>query len=139
MALYRLSNTEDALDVLQDTFVRLFSRFPGFELRAGLTSFLRSHVEHLCLDYKARRRATADVDPLEVLESEAESDEPETGLLARLRPDECELLTLRFVEDLSLPQLSHTFGVPIGTIKSRLNRAISTLRHKLEVPRRRSV
>lgn len=134
LALRRLGNTDDALDVTHDTFVRLFTRFPGFELSVAMTSFLRSHVEPLCLDYQARRVSTIHVDPLEVAESvaaESDSDRREMSLLAPLPADERELLTLRFVEDLSLPQLSQTLAVPIGTIKSRLHRAIARLRGKL--------
>ena len=49
-------------------------------------------------------------------------------------PEQRELLTLRFVDDLSLPQLAEALGVPLGTIKSRLHRAIQALRQKVGAP-----
>ena len=140
LALRRLGNIDDALDVLQDTFMHLFARFPGFELRAAMTSFLYPVVDHLCRDRREQRRRTVDIDELDS-DSEPSAWYPESAgatahLLARLGPEQRELLTLRFVNDLSLAQLSHVLGAPLGTIKARLHRAIVALRQKVDAERK---
>ena len=140
LALRRLGNIDDALDVLQDTFMHLFARFPGFELRAAMTSFLYPVVDHLCRDRREQRRRTVDIDELD-RDSEPSAWYPESAgetahLLARLLPEQRELLTLRFVNDLSLAQLSHVLGAPLGTIKARLHRAIVALRQKVDAERK---
>src|SRR5256885_11598541 len=65
IALRRLGNSEDALDVLQDTFMKLFVRFPGFELSAAMTSYLYPVVGHLCRDRRALRRPMIDIDTID--------------------------------------------------------------------------
>lgn len=135
LAKQRLGNEDDAADVLQDAFLYLFRRFPGFEVRAAMTTVLYPVVIHLCQDRRMRQRPTIDIDEIE-LEARPGSEAKDRGdhaaaLLSELRTDDRELLTLRFVEDLSLPQLSEALKVPIGTIKSRLHRAIATLRVRL--------
>jgi len=136
LAVRQLGHPDDAMDVLQDTFVNLFARFPGFELKASLASFLHPVVDHLCRDRRAREQARIDID--EVYETEPSlsttdsSDDDVARLLSRLAPAQRELLTMCFIGDLSLSQLAEAFDVPIGTIKSRMHRAIVALREKLK-------
>ena len=52
--VYRLAcrltgNSEDALDVLQETFGYLFGKFPGFVLTARLTTFLYPAVKNIAI------------------------------------------------------------------------------------------
>lgn len=140
LALAKLGNADDALDVLQDIFLKLLARFPGFELRSAMSTFLYSFVDNVCSDRRARRRPTVALDAVEADPSASTmaecGDESGAGLLAGLEPAQRELLTLRFVDDLSLPQLAKALGVPVGTIKSRLHRAIATLRGKLATTER---
>jgi RNA polymerase sigma-70 factor (ECF subfamily) len=140
-ALHRLGNTDDALDVVQDTFMKLFARFPGFELTSAMSRFLYSMVDRLCRDRHARRRPMIDIEEVdsgtESLIAPREDSSDTTNLLSRLRPEQRELLTLRFVDDLSLPQLAATLGAPVGTIKSRLHRAIAALRRTVDAPGRK--
>jgi len=48
--------------------------------------------------------------------------------LARLDPDLRAVLVLRFYADLSVPEIAAQLGVPEGTVKSRLHRAVSAMR-----------
>jgi DNA-directed RNA polymerase specialized sigma24 family protein len=41
------------------------------------------------------------------------------------------VLSLRFEEDLALPQLAQTLGVPVPTAKARLYRALARLRERM--------
>ena len=62
----------------------------------------------------------------------AECVEPESGVidaaLAGLAAERREVLTLRFVDGLSLAEIASTLHVPVGTVKSRLHLAIKQLR-----------
>jgi RNA polymerase sigma-70 factor (ECF subfamily) len=51
--------------------------------------------------------------------------------LAALAPLDREVLTLRFEEELALPQLAQALGVPVPTAKARLYRALARLRGRL--------
>jgi DNA-directed RNA polymerase specialized sigma24 family protein len=42
------------------------------------------------------------------------------------------VLSLRFEEDMKLEEIAEVAGIPISTVKSRLGRALETLRGRLE-------
>ncbi len=52
--------------------------------------------------------------------------------LAGLAPDHREVIVLRYFADLTVPELAETIGVPLGTVKSRLHRALGRLRDELK-------
>ena len=56
---------DTALDVMQDAFLQLLGRFPGFRLTARMRTFLYPVVKHLALDRlrKARRTVAEAVSP----------------------------------------------------------------------------
>ena len=132
---------EMALDILQEAFLYLLKKFPGFELRCELRSFLYPVVKHLALNArkKAARFATtesreylATVDELfaglEAPRTEAPSDEEVRAALARLPSQQRETVVLRFIEGMDLAEIAVALEVPIGTVKSRLHHALETLR-----------
>jgi RNA polymerase sigma-70 factor (ECF subfamily) len=52
--------------------------------------------------------------------------------VSRLRPDMARIVVLRYFAELSLTEVAEATGVPEGTVKSRLHRALRTLRAELE-------
>jgi RNA polymerase sigma-70 factor, ECF subfamily len=124
-----------ALDVMQETFLYLLRKFPGFELRASLRTFLYPAVRNLSI--AARRKAgrcqAADSEN-EIL---ANLPAPETGValdddlaavLENLPAKQREVLLLRFVDGFSLEEIADAMEIPLGTVKSRLHNALKTLR-----------
>ena len=53
-------------------------------------------------------------------------------LLSRLRPDEAELLRMRFYAGLSQSEIAERTGVPLGTVKMRMVAALQRLRGMLD-------
>ena len=49
-------NGTDSLDVLQETFTYLLNKFPGFRLRASMTTFLYPVVKHLAVNINRKKR-----------------------------------------------------------------------------------
>ena len=138
--VYRLAwrftgNQQDALDVLQETFIYLLGKFPGFELTAAMTTFLYPAVKHLSRAMRARKhRFTSDNEVLCELAapgSEEQTDHSRSELatvISILSDESREILLMRFVDDMSLQEIAAALDVPIGTVKSRLHRALRTLR-----------
>ena len=135
--VYRLawrftSRHEDALDVLQETFIYLLKKFPGFELTASMTTFLYPVVKHLALNRLQRRSPDAN--------SEALLSEMPAGHAARtsraelatalgaLPGEQREVVLMRFLDGFSLGEIATALDVPLGTVKSRLHNALRTLR-----------
>lgn len=131
-------NTEDSLDVLQETFAYLLRKLPSLELRVRTRTFLYPVVKHLALD---RRRLTRRQAPLEAandlpaLQNEPREDFAETDvgrLLERLPEEQMEVVWLRFVDGLDLKSIAESLGIPLGTVKSRLHAALEALRSRLQ-------
>jgi RNA polymerase sigma-70 factor (ECF subfamily) len=136
--VYRLAwrftgNQADALDVLQETFLYLLGKSPGLHLTASLTTFLYPVVKHLSLNLR-RRRAGGQIDD-DILLSLPDSAGPQTSrteltaALATLPVEQREVVLMRFLDDMNLDEIAQALQVPTGTIKSRLHRALGTLRH----------
>jgi len=141
---FRFTNDEAlALDVMQETFLYLLRKFPGFELRAHLRTFLYPAVRNLSI--AARRKAGRYQAGFEEEDFLATIPAPEiaasgtddlTVVLGGLTEDHREVLFLRFVDGLSLEEISQAMEIPLGTVKSRLYNALKLLR---EDPRTREL
>jgi len=78
---------------------------------------------------KARRYVGVDDEVLAELPAEpAVEAQPLDAALAALSPERREVLTLRFVDDLSLAEIAVALDVPLGTVKSRLHLGLKQLR-----------
>jgi RNA polymerase sigma-70 factor (ECF subfamily) len=129
---------QDAQDVLQETFLYLFGKFPGLSLTCRMTTFLYPVVRNLALKQKARRRRERAVAPADLPE-EAAADDPAAALpdedlgaaVAALPAPQREVVLLRFGEERPLAEIAGLLGVPLGTVKSRLHHALAALRERL--------
>ena len=65
----------------------------------------------------------------------AQSDEIERSF-ARLDADQRLIVVLHYYLDMPLPEVASAAGVPIGTAKSRLHRALAGMRRSMQVPDR---
>lgn len=145
LALRFAANHDGALDVAQETFIYLLRKFPGFELRAKMTTFLYPVVRHIAIDAQKRARritvsdqAVQDGDtrgddstnPVAILTNPT-GDRARDALarvLASLPETHREVILLRFVDDLSLAEISDAMEIPVGTVKSRMHNALNALR-----------
>ena len=121
-----------ALDVLQETYLYLLSKFPGFRLTSRLTTFLYPAVKNLSIAHRRKTSRLAGGDP-EVLGQIAGPPTPaEDGelatVIAGLSEPHREVVLMRFVDGLSLEEVATALDIPLGTVKSRLHNALGALR-----------
>ena len=125
---------ELALDSLQETFAYLLRKFPpsgeGLTLTARLQTFLYPVAKNCAISAlrKSDRFATHDVVPEDLPAPHTAESEPLDAVLSGLSAERREVLTLRFVDGLSLEEIAAVLDIPIGTVKSRLHFAIRELR-----------
>lgn len=125
---------ELALDVLQDTFLYVLKKFPGFELHSNMKTFLYPVVRNLAISAQSRsRRVSMGEESTRRLAARSDPEAAErrrqlAEVVNRLPPGQREVLILRFVDDLPLAAIATALGVPIGTVKSRLHAALEGLR-----------
>jgi RNA polymerase sigma factor (sigma-70 family) len=134
-------NQDAADDLVQDCLERAISRWHlrhrDADPRAFLFTILRNQFVNT-LRQKARRGPHVDLQDAEA--QVATDPDGERSLLGRdalqalcaMPEEQRSLLLLIAVEDLSYQQAAEVFGVPIGTIMSRLSRARANLRALIE-------
>jgi RNA polymerase sigma factor (sigma-70 family) len=130
---------DDAQDVLQTIFLRLLAHGTPPNLKEPKAYFYSAAVKVSLNVLRARRRhvLTADSDLFEAPPRSANSDIDEllhTRLyqaIESLSPRTVEILMLRYVEDLTEPQIAKMLGRSRGTVAVTLFRAIARLRKLL--------
>lgn len=131
---YRFNaNHEDSLDVLQETFAYLVRKFPGFELTAQMTTFLYPAVRNLSIAArKKRQKATSSDENLDLFPQAEPADTTARGdftqMLSSLSDSHREILLMRFVDDMTQPEIASALELPLGTVKSRLFHAVQAVK-----------
>ncbi len=131
-------NDADALDVMQETFVSLYRKFPGFSLTARMTTFLWPVVRNLSLQARRRREMSLAIDEAALdlpAKAQAGSDDDLHMSLSTLSHEHRQVVLMRVVDELSTEEVAELLGVPPGTVKSRLHHAIAQLRQSPSVRR----
>jgi RNA polymerase sigma-70 factor (ECF subfamily) len=143
-----LRSQSDAEDVLQETFVRVWLRADTYDpLRGSPAAWLLRIARNRAIDRLRARRAQPTVAVPPGAPSAMEpitSDTPETALeshttagmvrtaLAALTPAQRELIEAAFFEGYTHTALATRFGVPLGTVKTRIRTGLAALRDRLE-------
>jgi RNA polymerase sigma factor (sigma-70 family) len=132
-------NSDDAQDVLQTIFLRLQRQGVPPNFKEPKAYFYRAAVKTSLNVLRSRRRhvLTADSD---FFETRAQSGSSGIDVLLRtqlyqaidsLSPRTVEILLLRYVEDLTEPQIAKMLGISRGTVAVTLFRALARLRKLL--------
>ena len=138
---------DEAEDLTQDVFLKLFKSLKTFDRRANFSTWLISVSRNLCIDhYRSMRRehdvVTHDVDPSTLAKASA-ADSPHLLLerrdrvsllraaLDRLAPTLRTAVMLRDIQELSYQEIADRLGVPEGTVKSRINRGRTELARQI--------
>lgn len=140
-----LRNPEDALEVVQDAFVKLFQQSARIDTRAEVGAWLTRVAINAAIDRyrQKKRRGSREIavesedlqavpsrhqrNGLDNLHAEDSRRAIEVGLQA-LNERQRAVVTLRHFADLSLDEIASTLGVRLGTVKSSLNRALARMK-----------
>lgn len=135
-ALSILGNREDAADATQEALTQIW-RYAARLREPDLFAVWRKRITvNACRRLMKTRGRSVAIDPQErILEGrvegafdEIEGQEVLSALVASLKPYEREVVVLRFMHDMSLADIGDALDLPVGTVKSRLSRALSSLR-----------
>ena len=148
LALQLVGNRDDALDVAQDAMLRLFAHLgrvaPDRPLRPWLFAIVRNRARDLWRSRAARPEESVDARPELATHLASRSADPERltaenerarrvwAAIGTLSRPHREILVLRDYHDLQYGEIAEVLDVPVGTVMSRLHRARSTLRARLE-------
>lgn len=139
---------EDAADLTQRTFARIWQSLPGFAARSSVSSWMHAIAWHTYVDWLRQHRNAENrpdqwwADCLAEGTSPAE-DLAEADLAAvvyasvdRMEPDLRQTVHLHYYQGLSLAETADALSIATATVKHRLRRALDLLRHSLKDDRR---
>jgi RNA polymerase sigma factor, sigma-70 family len=131
LAALLLGSTAVAEDFVQDAFAKLYGRFERVETPAA---WLHTVVVNACRNERRHwmvvRKHTRGL----AVEARA-PDPPVSELIDSLRSlpvRQRAVVVLRFYEDLPEAEIARVLGMPLGTVKSSLSRALARLRKEVQ-------
>lgn len=139
-----LSDQSAVDDVMQEVWLDVWRGLPRFQMGRPFRPWLLTIVANRChMAFRRHRVSTLALDATEieqflytedVLEHilHQEKDRELQHALAILSTEQRCVLELRFFADLDLSEIAQITGTPLGTVKSRLHRALSNLRLYLQ-------
>lgn len=136
-----MGNEHDAEDVFQDVMVKAYHGLAKFEGRSSFKTWLCKIAHNTCYTAisrlaKAREfKKLMDDDasiPREARLSDAELDSEK--MLLSLPPKDRELLTLKYVGELTFDEIAEVSGLGLSAVKMRIYRAADLLKEKYSKP-----
>lgn len=139
LAYHYLQDRALAEEIAQDVFLLLHRRLDTLESPAHAANWLRKVATHRSIDAARRRKLRPQVSLEEAPELSVSASPGDPVLSERLRqmvaslPDKARMVVvLRYQEELELEEIAGVLGIPIGTVKSQLQRALALLRIKMQ-------
>lgn len=142
MALFLLQNKEEAEDILQDVFLKLWTNKHKLHAYSSIEAFAMTITKNLCLDkLKARKHkfmvdvtdlelGSADITPYQRYEQADQVDKVQE--LLQLLPEQQRLiLHLRDVEGYAYDEIEQVTGMQVNAIRVALSRARKSVRDGL--------
>lgn len=153
-AFYMTKDREDALDVSQEVFIKLWQSLPSFRGECSIKSYIMKLTKNASLDL-LRRRSRRQTESLTLENEKGEEiqlDIPDTSEEAnptdaylkkekirkvregimKLDEEQRQIIIMRDMEDMPYSEIASALGIGEGTVKSRLHRARSALKKILE-------
>ena len=146
LALRLTQNPQEAEDLSQEVFVRVWKALPNFRLEARFSTWLYRIVANLCYDRlpKLRRELNAiEINTVINMQNDDQTRQPEHKLLSSEQSAELHdaidhlpqsyrlLITLRHLQGMSYDDIAEVTGQPLGTVKSGIYRARNMLKERI--------
>ena len=156
LAFQYTQNREDAADVCQETFLKVWRTLSAFRGESSFSTWLFRITQNAALDLLRKRSGNAalslTVEHEESDEEGREHDLPDAAVehnpaaaveqkeraalvraaISTLRADHREILVLRDMRGYSYGEIAEMLGLELGTVKSRINRARIHVKEFLE-------
>lgn len=146
-----LGNRHEAEDMAQEAFIRAYINIASFNIDLKFSTWLYRIATNLCIDRIRKKKPDyyldAEVSGTDGLtmysqiasdttlpEDEVESLELQETIqreITKLPEKYRSVIVLKYIEELSLNEISEILDIPLGTVKTRIHRGREALRHQL--------
>jgi RNA polymerase sigma-70 factor (ECF subfamily) len=140
---YRIGEVREAEDLTETVFIKVWQALPGFKLgkasfktwiyrvaQNALVDHYRTHKEELELPEDASLQSSSPQPEEEVIAMER--SEQIGKALRKLNPQHQEILTLRFINEMSHEEAAQVMGKSVGAMRVLQYRALKALQEQLE-------
>jgi RNA polymerase sigma-70 factor (ECF subfamily) len=153
IALRMIGNYDDAYDMAQETFIRVFRSIKNFKEQSSFSTWVYKITTNVCLD-ELRKRKNRNVVSLDddikldnnEVKRQVQDDKPTPDVLVemdelknivndainKLSGEHRTAIILRDIHGFSYEEISEIINCPQGTVKSRINRARRALKELLQ-------
>lgn len=149
IALRILKNPDDAMDISQEAFIKVFKSIKSFKFQSSFSTWLYRIISNTCIDFlRKNKNETYSIDnPIQTEEgnikrqfedqgntTEEMFDKKMTKELVHQAIDELDnqhrvIVILRDIEGFSYNEIADILGCTLGTVKSRISRARDNLKN----------
>lgn len=134
---FRIGERADADDVLQETLITAYRKFPQLNDAGAFKAWILSIARSRCSDYFRRKAALYELPLDELEESALTTDRRGVSVastvretLERLGDRDKQILYLYYWKELPQSEIATRLGIPVGTVKSRLHTAKQNFKSK---------
>ncbi|MEZ5359167.1 MAG: sigma-70 family RNA polymerase sigma factor [Candidatus Zixiibacteriota bacterium] len=147
-----VENSEDAKDITQEVFLKIYNNLPKFQMKASFSTWVYIITVNTCLKHIEKRKRnpqwwmTDDISDLDVVQKEEEEiffimgkgvEVKDIGECIEATLDEMperhqKVLALRFLDELDYQQMADKLELGLSALKMRLKRARERFREEFE-------
>ncbi|MCL1632132.1 RNA polymerase sigma factor SigW [Sporolactobacillus sp. CPB3-1] len=151
ICLRMVGNTQEAEDLSQEAFIRAYKHIDQYDHERKFSTWLFRIATNLSIDFLRRRKNNVSLDAVvpgteglslnTILPDEGEKPDDrivrkETEEMVQMEikklPEKYRLaIILKYIEDLSLKEISEIMDIPVGTVKTRIHRGREMLRKNM--------
>ncbi|NLM22364.1 MAG: sigma-70 family RNA polymerase sigma factor [Peptococcaceae bacterium] len=133
LAYVYMKNEEDALDVLQDMIIILYRNISGLRKEESFYSWSKTILVNCCKKKLRHKNKTVFLDQATAESVDGVYAESEERLvlekhLSGLSDIHQEVIRLRYFLDMEYEAIAELLKIPLGTVKSRLNKGMKQLK-----------
>ncbi|MFC2166510.1 RNA polymerase sigma factor [Acidobacteriota bacterium] len=135
-------NKEDALDIVQETFLRVYQKINMFKKGRNFQNWLLQITKNLCIDFYRKRQSkehnlndSMDISELQIRDPQASETQKNSDIksilsvcINRLSEKQRMVFVLRQYNHLEYSEIAQILNVAIGTVKSLHFKATQNLR-----------
>jgi RNA polymerase sigma-70 factor, ECF subfamily len=146
-----LGNRHEAEDIAQEAFIRAYVNIQSFNMNLKFSTWLYRIATNLCIDRLRKKKPDYYLDAevagtegftmyshipsdASLPEEDVESLELQESIqkeISKLPDKYRSVIVLKYIEEMSLNEISEILDIPLGTVKTRIHRGREALRKQL--------
>lgn len=138
-ALFITKNPQDALDALQNAFIRAYRSIKKFDNEQPFYPWFYKILQNCCYTQLCRKNKNSEIQEISDMRLNpawiVQRNEKQQHIVAAMNDlavMEREILQLKYFQELSYKEIAASLDIPIGTVMSRLYSARMRLRQLLD-------